>query len=206
MKTKTSTTLLCVAAFLALYDTAGAETKQEKQNKAKPAVAQPSAEDMQNGMQNAIPGAAHSNLAKLAGEYTTATKAFFEPGAPPQESTGQAKLWMTLDGRFLAEDDSANFMGQPTKGFRMIGYNNASKRYEGIWTYTMSTSIMTLKGTSKDGGKTITFEGSFDDPSGIKLDIILRQTGDDSFVVDSTGKTSDGKPGPRLVTTYTRKK
>ncbi|MFY9609545.1 MAG: DUF1579 family protein [Blastocatellia bacterium] len=148
MRNRTSAIVLCLAGLLALYVTALAETKQEKkQNKAKPAAAQPSAEDM---MQNAMPGAAHSNLAKLAGEYTTATRAFFEPGAPPQESTGQAKLWMTLDGRFLAEDDSANFMGQPTKGFKLIGYNNASKRYEGIWTYTMSTSIMTLKGTSKD--------------------------------------------------------
>jgi hypothetical protein len=157
-------------------------------------------------MANTMPGAPHGALAKLAGEYTTATKAFFQPGAPPQDSTGEAKLRMMLDGRFLAEDDSGNFMGQPTRGFKMIGYNNASKRYEGIWTYTMSTSIMTLRGTSKDDGKTITFEGSFDDQSGIKLDIVMRQTGDDGFVVDMSGKTPDGKPGPRLVTTYTRKK
>lgn len=207
MKNKTLSVTLCVAGLLALCVAAGAQTKGKKpENKSKPAAAQPSADDMQNAMQNAMPGAAHSNLAKLAGEYTTATKAYFEPGAPPQDSTGEAKLWMTLDGRFLAEDDSANFMGQPTKGFRMIGYNNATKRYEGIMTYTMSTSIMTLNGTSTDGGKTITFAGNFNDPSGIKLDIVLRQTSDDQFVIDLSAKTPDGKPGPRLVTTYTRKK
>ncbi len=62
-------------------------------------------------------------------------------------------------------------------------------------------------GTSKDGGKTITFEGSFDEQRVIqKLDIVMRQTGDDHFVVDLSSKTHDGKPGPRLVTTYTRKK
>lgn len=208
MKSRTSTIGFCVAGMLALCVAAGAETKQNKTDKKpKPAAAQPSAEDMKDEMQNAMPGAAHSALAKLAGEYTTATKFFMQPGAPPQESTGEAKLRMTLDGRFLAEDASGPLMGQPTKSFKMLGYNNASKRYEGIWVYTLSTSIMTLNGTSSDGGKTINFAGSFDaEQSGIKLDIVVRHTDDDHFVVELTSKTPDGKPGPRLVTTYSRKK
>jgi hypothetical protein len=114
---------------------------------------------------------------------------------------------MTLDGRFLVEEDSGNFAGQPSKGFKMIGYNNASKRYEGIWTYTMSTAIMTLNGTSADGGKTVSFAASFDNEGGLKekLNIFLRKIDDDHFVVDLRGTMPDGKPGPRLETTYTRR-
>ncbi len=64
--------VLYVAASLVVCVTAGAETKQRKpQNKPQVPAAQPSEEQM---MQNTVPGAAHSALAKLSGEYTTATK------------------------------------------------------------------------------------------------------------------------------------
>jgi hypothetical protein len=159
-------------------------------------------------MHDAEPGPRHANLATLAGEYSTLTRVFMAPGAPPQESTGDAKLSMMLEGRFLAEDDSGMFFGQPTKSFKMVGYNNATGHYEGIWTYTMSTSIMTLNGTSKDGGRTINFAATYDDQGGVKqkLDIVMLQTDNDHFVVELRGKQPDGKPGPRLQTTYTRKK
>lgn len=206
---KRSIVVVFMISALALCVTAGAQTKQKKTPaKPKPAASQTSDEQMKHEMADAMPGPAHASLAKLAGDYTTVTKLFMAPGAPPQESTGEAKLWMTLDGRFLSEDDSGMFFGQPTKGFKMVGYNNASKRYEGIWTYTMSTSIMTLNGTSKDNGKTISFAASFDDHTGVKqkLDIVMRQTDSDHLVVELSGKQPDGKPGPRLETVYTRKK
>jgi len=205
MKLGRSTIVFFVVSSLAFCMTAGAQAAQKKTpNRSKPAAAQPAEEQM---MQNAMPGAEHAGLARLAGEYTTSTKLFMTPGAPPQESSGESKLWMTLDGRFLSEEDSGLFLGQPTKGFKMVGYNNASKRYEGIWTYTMSTSIMTLNGTSRDGGRTISLAASFDDQAGKqRLDIVMRKTDDDHFVVELSGKAPDGKPGPRLETVYTRKK
>lgn len=99
-------------------------------------------------------------------------------------------------------------MGQPLKGFRMLGYNNASKRYDGIWTYSMSTAIMSLNGTSSDGGKTVTLAAVFDGEGGAKekLSITLLQADDDHFVARLSGMFADGKPGPMLETTYTRKK
>jgi hypothetical protein len=204
MKTRRSAIVLFVVSSVAFCVTAGAQTRKTRNNN-KPTAA---ASLEQKMMQDAMPGPAHANLATLAGEYTTVTKVVMAPGAPPQESTGDAKLSMTLDGRFLAEDGSGVFFGQPTKSFKMIGYNNASKRYEGIWTYTMSTSIMTLTGTSNDGGKTINFAATYDDQSGVKqkLDIVIRQTDNDHFVVELNSKTTDGKPGPKLDTTYTRMK
>ena len=199
--------LLVICSF-ALCVQAGAQGRQKRaQKKPDAAAAQASDEQTKNDM-HSMPGPEHANLTRLAGEYTTVTKFFMAPGAPPQESTGEAKLWMTLDGRFLSEDDSGMFFGQQMKSFRMVGYNNASKRYEAIWTYTMSTAIMTLNGTSKDGGKTITLAGSFDDQGGVKqkLDVVMRQMDSDHLVVELSGTTPDGKTGPLLQTTYTRKK
>lgn len=206
---------LLVVAFVALAccAIAGGQTRQKKpQPKAEPsapqpAAPQPSADQMQREMQNAAPSASHAALAKLVGEYTTASRFTAAPGTAPMESGGEARLTMTLDGRFLVEDGSGSFAGQMSKSFKMLGYNNASKRYEGIWTYTMSTAIMTLNGTSADGGRTINFNASWDDEGGAKrsLQIVMRQIDDDHFVVELTEKSADGKSGPVLKTTYTRK-
>jgi len=57
-------------------------------------------------MQSAMPGPAHKQLAKRAGEYTTVTKFTAQPGATPVDSTGTAKISMILDGRFLLEEDA----------------------------------------------------------------------------------------------------
>src|SRR5262249_21232922 len=153
------------------------------QPNARASSAQPSAAEMQREIQNATPGAAHESLAKLAGNYTTVSRFFAQPGAAPIESAGEATLSMTLDGRFLAEEDPGNVFGHPSKSLKMVGYNNASKRYEGIWTYTMSTAIMALNGSSVDGGKTVSFAASFDDAGGVKekLSIVMRRADDDHF-------------------------
>ncbi|HKA17782.1 MAG TPA: DUF1579 family protein [Blastocatellia bacterium] len=156
----------------------------------------------------ATPGVVHAQLAKRAGEYTTVTKFSMQPGGPASESTGTAKLTVILDGRFLMEEDAGNFMGQPTKGIRIWGYDNGAKQYESSWMYTGSTGIMRLTGNSSDGGKTVKFVATFNDESGAKqtFDAELRFLDDDHFVVGLYARMPDGKPGPTFDTTYTRKR
>jgi hypothetical protein len=150
----------------------------------------------------------HQELARLAGEYTTHTQFRPAPGAPPLESSGTAMITTILDGRFLREENAGTTMGQPYFGMRLIGYNNGSKRYEGIWTYTMSTAMMSLSGGSADGGKTIDFTATFDNEVGKRetFQIVQRRLDDDRFVVELKAKSPDGGEGPSLTTTYTRKK
>ncbi len=57
-------------------------------------------------MQSAMPGPAHKQLAKRAGEYTTVTRFTAQPSATPVDSTGTAKISVILDGRFLLEEDA----------------------------------------------------------------------------------------------------
>ena len=156
----------------------------------------------------ATPGPVHAQLAKRAGEYTTVTKFSMQPGGPANESTGTAKLTVILDGRFLMEEDAGMFMGQPTKGIRIWGYDNGAKQYESSWMYTGSTGIMRLTGNSSDGGKTVKFVATFNDESGAKqvFDADLRLLDDDHFAVGLYAKMPDGKPGPMFDTTYTRKR
>jgi hypothetical protein len=197
-------TILVLAMTALAPLAAGAQQPGDKKPPAKATSQAPPAEVLEA----MTPGPAHQELARLAGDYQTLTRFRIAPGAPPVESSGTAKLVMILDGRFLREENAGTTMGQPYFGMRLVGYNNGSKKYEGIWTYTMSTSMMSLSGASPDGGKTIDFVATFDNPAGVResLQIVQRRLDDDRFVVELVGNNPDGTPGPRLETTYTRKR
>jgi hypothetical protein len=162
-------------------------------------------------MARAQPGTPHAALAKLAGEWTTTTKFSPAPGAPEMESTGAATLTMTLDGRFLRDEWKGEMMGAPITSSKTIGFNNGSQKYETVWTYTMSTGMLVGIGRSSDDGKTIEFQGTFDEgPQGggvSTLHLTLKIASNDEF----SWHLSDAAPGaerrgPVMVTTYKRKK
>ncbi len=195
--------VLGISSFLVLAAFPQQHEHQKPPQAAKPNTAASAPVDQSAEMQAAMPGPAHKRLAKLAGEYTTASKFWMQPGAQPSESDGTAKLSTLLGGRFLAEENSGVLLGQPYSGMRLWGYDNATKQYEAVWTYTGSTQILVLTGTSPNEGKSVHYKASIDHPNGVKqpVHILTREVDDDHFVV-----TLEGIAGPLLETTYTRKK
>jgi hypothetical protein len=191
--------LLLIALLLA-WPAIGQSQEKDKADRSR--------EAMDRDMQNAKPGPPHAQLARLAGSYDTITKFVMEPGGKAVESSGTATIKTILDGRFLLEEDAGTFMGQPTSGMRLLGYNNASKQYEGVWTYTRSTAILLLTGTSKDGGKSIDFTATWDEEAGGRqtLEVSTRHLDKDHFVVELKSRLADGNAGPTLITTYNRRK
>jgi hypothetical protein len=157
---------------------------------------------MSQGNEGIEPGPAHKQLAKRVGEYATATKFWTGLDAPPAESKGAAKIAETLGGRFLLEENSGTLLGQPFTGLRLYGYNNLSKQYESVWTWTESTGMVTMRGTSKDEGKTVTYAAAYNREPGAKqtFQVVVRQVNDDSFVAEISGDKA------KMETTYTRKK
>jgi len=131
------------------------------------------------------PGPEHADLATLAGRYTT-TNRLFAPGAAPVESTGTAKLSMSLGGRFLVEESAGSMMGQPIESWKMLGFNNQSKQYEGCWLWTMSTGVLSMVGRSADGGKTITLKATYEDAPEVQrtISVTWRRLDADQFVVE----------------------
>jgi hypothetical protein len=178
-----------------------------------PAFAQGHADQKQEGApadrpSPSKPGPEQAYLAKRAGEYARSVKFLGQPnavGAPA--GTGTAKISVILDGRFIQEENNDTVFGRPVSGMRLWGYNNVTKQYEAVWTYTMSTAITMLTGTSSDGGKTIEFtstgaSGGNNNP----LHAVVRQVTDDQFVVTLSTAGPDGKEAAFQETTYTRKK
>ena len=154
------------------------------------------------------PSPQHEALARLAGEYTTVTKFTAKPGDAAVETQGTAQLRSVVAGKFLLEEYSGKWFGQTIHGLRLLGYNDASKQYEGTWTYSLSTGMMTLVGASKDDGKTIDLTATYTGDKGEKqtLYVTTRRVDADQFVVELYAKTADGQRGPTMETTYTRKK
>jgi hypothetical protein len=152
------------------------------------------------------PGEAHENMAKHAGEYTTATK-FTTPDGKVVEGKGTAKLTSILGGRFVQEENTGKFSDTQFTGLRLFGFNNATGKYEAIWTYSGSTAMMKLVG-EQTADKTVQFKGTIatgKEKDKKKTFTIVYHIMDDGFTVELTEQTPDGK-GPRLETTYTRKR
>lgn len=159
-----------------------------------PAATQPT-----NDPKFARPAAAHERLARRAGKYKTAIR--FKSKAPTGDlvSEGQAELRMTLDGRFLIDENSGVLMGRNFTGLRMTGYNNATRRYEATWADTNATGLVQLVGESKDDGKTVEYKAKFETANGsLDFNAIDRQVDDDSFVITILAG------GSVLDVTYTR--
>src|SRR5690349_3344785 len=70
-------------------------------------------------MMNAAPGPEHAQLAKLAGEWTSASTFRLTPDAEPQTSAGTARFTTVLGGRFISEEDSGDMMGQPFSSLKV---------------------------------------------------------------------------------------
>lgn len=228
MTLRTTITLTLAALFataslgLAQDKPAGGDKKPAAQpDKAKPAAkaddqAKPAGEPKEGAMSpeekakmaNMMPGPVHQQWAKRCGEYTTKTKFAMTPDAEPTESSGTSKISSVLDGRFFSQESQGVMMSQSYTSIHLWGYNNTTKQYESVWTYTMSTSMMTMTGTSKDDGKTIDYTATVDGESGGKktLYVTLKFIDDDHHTIKLWGKNPDGTPSATMETTYTRKK
>lgn len=125
-------------------------------------------------------GPEHAKLAAMAGTWDV-TSTMWMPGAPePTVSVGVAERTLRLGGRVLAENFTAEMMGQPFEGMAHTGYDNVTKRWWSTWSDTMSTAVIVLYGDSKDES-TDEFSGTMTDPVGglpIAMRIVIALTPD----------------------------
>ena len=92
------------------------------------------------------PGEEHQKIASLAGTFKTVTKIWMDPSKDPEVTKGTAKNQWILGKRFLKQDYSGKFMGQPFQGTGVVGYDKVKKEYVSTWVDTMGTGMMTGEG------------------------------------------------------------
>ncbi len=137
----------------------GCQTTQE------PAAApEMSMEEMQAMMMElAAPSSGHDRLKSMAGSFAAKTKMWMVPGAPVQESEGTMTSEWILGGRFLQSKFEGTMMGMGFEGVSLLGYNNGTGNYEGVWVDSAGTVMMPRSiGTADVSGKVITFSREVD--------------------------------------------
>ncbi len=188
--------IITAAVFLALPLSAADDAKSH------PPAMDPAAMEMMK------PGPEHQALAKRVGTWDVVVKMWMQPDAPAQESKGTTKSTMILDGRYLQDDFTGTFMGQPFKGMGITGFDRMEKQYHTTWIDSMSTTMMQMSGTSDDNGKTVTSTGEMLCPMNkerIAFRQVEKRTSDDAFTVEMYN-TVNGKESKSMELSYTRAK
>lgn len=160
-------------------------------------------EDMAAWLALGKPGPEHAELMKSVGTWTVESKAWTGE-AEPLRSTSKAVFTELLGGRYLRQEFEGEFMGQPYRGIGLTGFNNATKRYEDVWTDTMGTGFMLTTGTETAPGEW-TFSGSFPGPGGktVKMRSIMRKPAADRMTFESFCDDGSGEK-KCWEATYTR--
>ena len=153
------------------------------------------------------PGAQHKALAGMVGNYDMKVRAFYAPGAPPEETAGTATRKMILDGRVLVEDVKGTMMGQPFTGQGTTGYDNVTGKHWSTWMDSMSTGMMLSQGTC-DAQGACSFTGTYNDPikkGPVTSRMTTKWTSPTTEVFEMYGPGPDGKEMKLMEITYTKK-
>ena len=186
---------------------AGGEKKPEAE---KPAEGGPSAEEMAAWVKYMTPGEPHKKMAALTGDWVSKGKFWMKPDAPPTESAGTSSFKMVYNGLYQVQEYKGAMMGMPFEGTGVMAFDNASKKYVGVWYDSMSTGLMYMEGSADATGKVVTMSGQFADPMDGKpcaLRMVTTDKDADTFLFEMYAKkASDPAEAKCMEMTYTRKK
>jgi hypothetical protein len=155
------------------------------------------------------PGASHQILAQRAGKWTYTMKMFM-PGIPePMETKGTSDAKLIMDGRFVQENVTGDFMGEPFHGVYTLGYDNLKKKYVATWMDNMGTAIGYSEGTYDPATKTLTFAGECPDVMAgkyVKSRSVDKMIDNDHGIMQGFQIGADGKEYMSMEMHYTRAK
>jgi hypothetical protein len=174
------------------------------------AAEEPSQDEMMQAyMKAATPGPEHAMLAKSAGTWNCTMKSWMDPDGEPMVSEGTEVSRMVLGGRYLESEYDGQAMGMPFEGRGVIGYDNAKKKYVGVWYDNMGTGIMNYEGDYDAGKKELTCKGTYVDALTGQVKtakMVSRLVSNDHHVFEMWGPGPDGKMVKWMEIVYDRAK
>jgi hypothetical protein len=184
--------LACITCGLIILPAAGFAQEEKKQKE---------------GPQQDLPGPVHKRLGELAGSWNVSVR--YVIGDKQQEGTATCEAKSILGGRFLQQDYTSNFQGQPFHVLQILGYDNARKKSIEIMLDTMGTSVLHNEGTVSDDGKVYTNSREPLDPQTgkpYKLRTVTTIIDRDNFTLEWFRVDAAGKDSKVVSMTHTRKK
>ncbi|MHC4909713.1 MAG: DUF1579 domain-containing protein [Planctomycetota bacterium] len=149
-----------------------------------------------------VPSEQHEELARRVGAWDATLEFWAFPGAPAETMTGNAQFAMQMDGRYLVQHFSSEYMGQTFEGAGLTGYDRMSKEFTSIWIDNMSTAVSVSKGKNPAD-----MRGTMPEPMlGKHVDTRMAETmpDDNTIVFDMFKPGPDGKEFKTMTIRYTR--
>ena len=122
------------------------------------------ADAMKAWQEAATPGKFHKMLDVNVGKWDAEMKMWMGPGEPVK-STGTEECRWVMGGRYLEQNFKGTAMGMPMEGKGFTGYDNFNKKYVGFWIDNFGTGMATMDGQMDPDGKTLTLNGTMDEPA-----------------------------------------
>lgn len=172
----------------------------------KPAVDEAAA--MAAMMKHAEVGPYHKKLEPMIGEWTFKAAFSMAPGVPAKEMNGTASRKWLFDGRFM-HDSAKGAEAMPFQGMGLTGYDNSTKKYNGVWVDSMTTSIMISTGEVDSTGKVFTYHRDEFNPmygQRVKARDVVTVVDNDHHTMEFYTTPPGGKEYKSGTIKYTRKK
>jgi hypothetical protein len=152
----------------------------------------------------ATPGPQHERFKSLVGTWKAEVKHFHGP--EPEVTNGTSTYVLLMGGRFIQEDFKGEMMGKPFEGRGITGYDNNTKKYQGVWIDTMGTAITLMEGQHDEATKTTTMSGEMSTPMGapIKMRGTEKQVDPNTRLFEMYMTGPDGTEMKTMEITYTR--
>lgn len=159
------------------------------------AQAEPDAAQMQQLYEQfAKPGKEHEQLRRLVGSWKATVKYYFDESGEATVSEATATYRSLMGGRFVQQRYHGEMQGQKFSGMAITGYDNAKKKYVGIWIDDMGTGIMHSEGTYDVKTHTMTEIAVSSSPTGeMKFKNVTRYLSNDEFIFTMYMMTPDGE-------------
>ena len=100
-------------------------------------------------------GPRHADLANFIGKWDVEL-AMIMPGAPTTRSKATADYSWVIEGRWLGQRITGQFMGGPFESFSIIGYDNFAKNHVVASVSSLDTSMLMSRGLVVDPSHRVT--------------------------------------------------
>jgi Protein of unknown function (DUF1579) len=171
------------------------------------AFAQDDKKPGQAAKEGGTPGSVHKRLGELAGTWDVSTRYIIGLKQHEGKATCEAKL--ILGGRFLQQDYTSRFQGQPFHVLQLLGYDNARKKSIEIMLDNLGTGVLHNEGTVSDDGKVISNSGESTDPQTgkpYKLHTVTTFIDNDNFTLEWFRVDEGGKESRVVTMIHKRRK
>lgn len=152
------------------------------------------------------PGDHHERMSQYTGTWNVVGKFWMTPEGPPMETTGRSTIRSILGGRYILEEYSSEFEGEPYHGMLIQGYDNYKEEYFTIWMDNYSTRPMISTGDRDENGvlQTSTIHYDLLTPAGRPLRSEISEYGPDKMVMSMFDVNKEGVEFKSMEMSYTR--